>query len=191
MHTVDIRKRAAEDVFRTMRPDAVIHMATVTHLLQQSEDRYRINLGGTRAVFEHCHAYGVKHAIFVGRHTYYGAAAGLAALPHRGRAPERRDARSRSSPISSPPISTRAPRSGASPSSTRPCCAFVTRSARRGTARSRRSSAPSAHPARARLRSALPVHARGRRGRGDRRRAREERCAASSTCGPAAGAALA
>ena len=74
-HTVDIRKRAAEDVFRTTRPDAVIHMATVTHLLQKSEDRYRINLGGTRAVWDHCHTYGVKHAIFVGRHTYYGAAA--------------------------------------------------------------------------------------------------------------------
>ena len=75
IHTVDIRKRAAEDVFRTTRPDAVIHMATVTHLLKKSsEEQYRINLGGTRAVWDHCHAYGVKQAIFVGRHTYYGAA---------------------------------------------------------------------------------------------------------------------
>ena len=70
----DIRKRPAEDVFRTQRPDAVIHMATVTHLTHRSPDRYRINLGGTRAVFDHCHTYGVKKAIFVGRHTYYGAA---------------------------------------------------------------------------------------------------------------------
>jgi UDP-glucose 4-epimerase len=69
----DIRKRPAEDVFRTQRPDAMIHMATVTHLTHQSPDRYRINLGGTRCVFDHCHAYGVKQAIFVGRHTYYGA----------------------------------------------------------------------------------------------------------------------
>lgn len=74
MHELDIRKRAAEDVFRRVRPDAVIHMATVTHLVVQSEDRYRINLGGTRAVFEHSQAYGVSHVIFVGRHTYYGAA---------------------------------------------------------------------------------------------------------------------
>jgi UDP-glucose 4-epimerase len=74
VHELDIRKRAAEDVFRRVRPDAVIHMATVTHLVVQSEDRYRINLGGTRAVFEHSKAYGVKHVIFVGRHTYYGAA---------------------------------------------------------------------------------------------------------------------
>jgi UDP-glucose 4-epimerase len=74
VHEADIRKRAAEEVFRNERPDAVIHMATVTHLTAQSEDRYRINLGGTRAVFDSCHKYGVKHAIFVGRHTYYGAA---------------------------------------------------------------------------------------------------------------------
>jgi len=71
----DIRKRPAEDVFRTQQPDAVIHMATVTHLTHRSEDRNRINLKGTQAFFEHCHRYGVKQAIFVGRHTFYGAAA--------------------------------------------------------------------------------------------------------------------
>jgi UDP-glucose 4-epimerase len=37
------------------------------------EERYQINLGGTRAVYEHCRAYGVEHSIFVGRHTFYGA----------------------------------------------------------------------------------------------------------------------
>ena len=74
MHDIDIRKRAAEDIFRTCRPEVVVHMATVTHLVAHSEERYRINLGGTRAVFDHCRAYGVEHAIFVGRHTYYGAA---------------------------------------------------------------------------------------------------------------------
>ena len=55
MFAADIRKRAAEDVFRKAHPEAVIHMATVTHLTSQSEDRYRINLVGTRAVFEHSH----------------------------------------------------------------------------------------------------------------------------------------
>jgi UDP-glucose 4-epimerase len=72
---IDIRKRAAEDVFRKHRPEAVIHMATVTHLTVRNEDRYRINLFGTRAVFDHCAHYGAKRCIFVGRHTYYGAAA--------------------------------------------------------------------------------------------------------------------
>jgi UDP-glucose 4-epimerase len=72
---LDIRKRAAEDIFRKHRPEAVIHMATVTHLTVRSDDRYRINLFGTRAVFDHCHHYGATRCIFVGRHTYYGAAA--------------------------------------------------------------------------------------------------------------------
>src|SRR5262249_54793289 len=71
----DIRKRAAEEVFRKHRPEAVIHMATVTHLTVRNEDRFRINLFGTRAVFDHCAHYGTKRCIFVGRHTYYGAAA--------------------------------------------------------------------------------------------------------------------
>ncbi len=72
---VDIRKRAAEDVFRKLKPDAVVHMATVNHFAARGEERYRINLGGTRAVFEHCQKWDVAHCVFVGRHTYYGAAA--------------------------------------------------------------------------------------------------------------------
>lgn len=75
LHQLDIRKRATEEVFRSFRPEAVIHMATVTHITTRSnEDRYRINLYGTKAIFEHCHRYGARRAIFVGRHTYYGAA---------------------------------------------------------------------------------------------------------------------
>lgn len=74
LHAVDLRKRAAEDVFRTRRPEVVVHMATVTSLALSGEERHRINLGGTRVVLEHCRAYGVQHLVFVGRHTFYGAA---------------------------------------------------------------------------------------------------------------------
>ncbi|MGF1511148.1 MAG: NAD-dependent epimerase/dehydratase family protein [Myxococcota bacterium] len=73
VHPHDIRKRPAEDVFRKFRPHAVVHMATVTHLEVSTEERYRINLHGTRAVFERCAAYNAEKAVFVGRHTYYGA----------------------------------------------------------------------------------------------------------------------
>ncbi|MEW5852677.1 MAG: SDR family oxidoreductase [Myxococcota bacterium] len=74
VYEMDLRKRAAEDVFRRRRPDCVIHMATVSALTASGEERSRLNLGGTRAVFEHSSAHGVKHVVFVGRHTYYGAA---------------------------------------------------------------------------------------------------------------------
>lgn len=70
---LDIRKRAAEDVFRRFRPEGVIHLATVTHLQEVNDDRYRINLQGTRSVFHHADTYGCKRFVFVGRHTYYGA----------------------------------------------------------------------------------------------------------------------
>ena len=75
VHEVDIRKRAAEDVFRRERPDCVVHMATVNALSASGEERARINIAGTRAVFDHSVAHGVKHVVVVGRHTYYGASA--------------------------------------------------------------------------------------------------------------------
>ena len=75
MFNADIRKRPAENVFRTERPDAVIHMATVTYFTSRRAERNRINLGGTRRIFEFSATYGVKQVVFVGRHTFYGAAA--------------------------------------------------------------------------------------------------------------------
>jgi len=51
----------------------MVHMATVTSLLVSGEERYQINLGGTRAAFEYARACGVEHCVFVGRHTFYGA----------------------------------------------------------------------------------------------------------------------
>ena len=73
VYEMDLRKRAAEDVFRRRKPDCVLHMATVNALTASGEERSRMNLGGTRAVFEHSLQHGVKRVVFAGRHTYYGA----------------------------------------------------------------------------------------------------------------------
>ncbi|WP_163868079.1 SDR family oxidoreductase [Myxococcus eversor] len=70
----DVRKRVAEDVFRRWKPEAVVHMATVTAFTVPGAERGRINLDGTKAVFDHCATHGVKQVLFVGRHTFYGAA---------------------------------------------------------------------------------------------------------------------
>ncbi|HJL40451.1 MAG TPA: NAD-dependent epimerase/dehydratase family protein [Myxococcales bacterium LLY-WYZ-16_1] len=86
VHPVDIRKRQAEEVFRTFRPEVVIHMATVTHLERSTHERYRINLHGTRSVFDACARHGAERAVFVGRHTLYGAAPD-APLYHREDSP--------------------------------------------------------------------------------------------------------
>jgi UDP-glucose 4-epimerase len=74
----DIRKPEAEEAFRRERPEAVIHMATVSHVTMRRDERYRINLGGTQKVFEYCEKHAVPQALFVGRHTYYGAVADAA-----------------------------------------------------------------------------------------------------------------
>ncbi len=71
----DVRKRPAADVFRVHRPEAVVHMGTVSHFEEGREQRFRINLRGTQAVIERCAEFGVEHVVFISRHTVYGAAA--------------------------------------------------------------------------------------------------------------------
>jgi UDP-glucose 4-epimerase len=83
----DVRKRPAADVFRVHRPDVVIHMATVTHFNASAEQRYRVNLRGTQAVFRYCEEFAVKEAVFVGRHTIYGAAADAPLYRHEDEPP--------------------------------------------------------------------------------------------------------
>ena len=108
------------------RPDAVIHMATVTHLVVQQRGALphqpRRHARGLRALPAPTAS---KHVVFVGRHTYYGAAPDSPLYHTEDEPPMAARARSPSSPTSSPPISTPPPRSGALPSSPRPCCASV------------------------------------------------------------------
>ena len=53
----------------------VVHLGTVTYFRAGLEARARINLEGTRRVFDNCARHGTRHVIFVGRHTVYGAGA--------------------------------------------------------------------------------------------------------------------
>ncbi len=69
----DLLKRGAEDQFRTRRPEVVVHMATLTHLLAGREERARVNLQGAQALLAHCAQYSVRRLIYVGHHTFYGA----------------------------------------------------------------------------------------------------------------------
>lgn len=75
MHEIDLRKRPAEDIIRSQRPDALVHMATTAHLQGRQTARHRMSLGATKAAIDYCDRYHVRQAIFVGRHTYYGASA--------------------------------------------------------------------------------------------------------------------
>jgi UDP-glucose 4-epimerase len=73
MFQADLRKRTAEDVFRAHRPEVMIHLATVSHLHPTESRQQRMGLAATKAAVDYCDHYGVGQAIFVGRHTYYGA----------------------------------------------------------------------------------------------------------------------
>ncbi|MGB0646610.1 MAG: NAD-dependent epimerase/dehydratase family protein [Bradymonadia bacterium] len=75
LEKLDIRKRPTADLFRQFRPQVVIHMATETYVSATTEERYRLNLNGTQSIWSYCEKFNVKQAIFVGRHTVYGAAA--------------------------------------------------------------------------------------------------------------------
>ena len=73
MHVVDLRKRKFEDVFRTERPDAVVHLAFVRHFRSDPEVRHEVNVLGTRRVLEYAIAYGVKRIVVLSSAYVYGA----------------------------------------------------------------------------------------------------------------------
>jgi UDP-glucose 4-epimerase len=73
MHVVDLRKRKFEDVFRTERPDALVHHAFVRHFRADSRVRHEVNVLGTKRVLEYAIAYGVKRIVVLSSAYVYGA----------------------------------------------------------------------------------------------------------------------
>jgi UDP-glucose 4-epimerase len=73
MHVVDLRKRKFEDVFRTERPDAVVHHAFVRHFRAEPRVRHEVNVLGTKRVLEYAIAYGVKRVVVLSTSYVYGA----------------------------------------------------------------------------------------------------------------------
>jgi len=73
VHQVDLRKRKFEDVVRTERPDAVVHMGFVRHFEKGERVRHDVNVRGTKQLLDHCVKYGVEHAIVFSSSAVYGA----------------------------------------------------------------------------------------------------------------------
>ena len=73
MHHVDLRKRKFEDVFRTERPDAVVHLGFVRHFRADPQVRHEVNVLGTKRVLEYAVAYGVKRIVVLSSAYVYGA----------------------------------------------------------------------------------------------------------------------
>jgi UDP-glucose 4-epimerase len=73
VHQVDLRKRKFEDVVRTERPDAVVHMGFMRHFDTSERVRHDVNVRGTKQLLDHCDKYGVEQVIVVSSSSVYGA----------------------------------------------------------------------------------------------------------------------
>jgi len=73
LHVLDVRKRKFEDVFRTERPDAVVHLAFIRHFRAEPEVRHEVNVLGTKRVLEYAVAHGVKRVVVLSSGYVYGA----------------------------------------------------------------------------------------------------------------------
>jgi UDP-glucose 4-epimerase len=73
VHKVDLRKRKFEDVIRTERPDAVVHMGFIRHFRRPQRLRHDVNVRGTKLLLDHCVRHGVKQLVVLSSGYVYGA----------------------------------------------------------------------------------------------------------------------
>ncbi len=73
VHVLDLRKRKMEDIFRTVRPDSVVHHAFIRHFKVEPRVRHEVNVLGTKRLLEYCVTYGVKRIVVLSSHYVYGA----------------------------------------------------------------------------------------------------------------------
>ncbi len=70
---VDINRNRAEDVFRTVRPHTVIHLAFIHDQKVNQAKRHNTNVVGTQKILGYCAKYGVRKVVVVSQHQVYGA----------------------------------------------------------------------------------------------------------------------
>jgi UDP-glucose 4-epimerase len=73
LHLLDLRKRKFEDIFRTVRPDTVVHHAFVRHFRGDPELRHEVNVLGTQRLLDFAAASGVKRIVVLSSGYVYGA----------------------------------------------------------------------------------------------------------------------
>lgn len=72
-YRADLRKRSAEDVFRSERPYAVVHLAFEDDQTVPRARRHETNVIATQQVLEWCARYGVRKVVTLSRAIVYGA----------------------------------------------------------------------------------------------------------------------
>jgi UDP-glucose 4-epimerase len=72
-HKVDVRTREFEDVVRTQRPDAIVHLGFIRDFRGTASERYDTNVRGTKKLLDHCKTYGVRKLVVLSTSYVYGA----------------------------------------------------------------------------------------------------------------------
>ncbi|MBW2241324.1 MAG: NAD-dependent epimerase/dehydratase family protein [Deltaproteobacteria bacterium] len=73
VYSLDLRKRKFEDVIRTERPDAIVHLGMIRHFKGDPKRRHDVNVRGTKQMLDHSVEYGVKKVVVVSSGYVYGA----------------------------------------------------------------------------------------------------------------------
>ncbi|HEY0974512.1 MAG TPA: SDR family oxidoreductase [Solimonas sp.] len=74
-YKVEMHKRGFEDIFRTHKVDAVLHIGRIFAHESDRMRRYNANVLGTKKLFELCRKYGVGQVIIHSTYFVYGASA--------------------------------------------------------------------------------------------------------------------
>jgi UDP-glucose 4-epimerase len=73
VHTVDLRKKAFEDVIRTEQPTAIVHMGMIRGFEKGEAARHDVNVRGTKKLLDHCVNHGVQKLVVLSSSYVYGA----------------------------------------------------------------------------------------------------------------------
>jgi UDP-glucose 4-epimerase len=74
VHVADLRKREFEEVVRSERPHAVVHLGLRREMRGDERARHDLNVRGTKRLIDHCSAFGVAQLVVISTSTVYGAA---------------------------------------------------------------------------------------------------------------------
>jgi len=78
-HQIDMRRKKAQDIFRTVKPYGVVHMGIMHDPRMSDKEHYTWNVMGTENLLEYCARYGVKKLVMLSSANNYGPMAGSSA----------------------------------------------------------------------------------------------------------------
>lgn len=73
-YVADLRKRDFEEVMRSERPNAVVHLGVKRELRGDERARHDLNVRGTKRLLDHCAGFAVTQLVVISTSTVYGAA---------------------------------------------------------------------------------------------------------------------